>query len=185
MELIFLRHGQTDWNLFGKLQGQTDVPLNGEGEAQAREAGKILAGYTFDAVFCSPLIRARRTLELACPGLSAQADPRLSEWCFGPHEGRVVPETEFRTFWEYGRACEAGCEAIEDVIVRVLDFYREKLAAYPDGRLLVVSHGGVSAAMYAAVYGMREGENLRRCCLPNAVPVLFREGKEPFVLKEK
>lgn len=185
MELIFLRHGQTDWNLNGKLQGRTDVPLNLQGEAQARAAGKVLEGYTFDGVYCSPLIRARRTLELACPGLVGREDARLAEWNFGPHEGRSVPEEEFRTFWEYGRDREEGCERIEDVVERVRDFYREMLVKHPAGRILVVSHGGVSGAMYAAVCGIGKGQNLRPYCLPNAVPVIFREGQEPIVLKEK
>jgi broad specificity phosphatase PhoE len=78
-----------------------------------------------------------------------------------------------------------GLEQIEDVVARVSDFYLEKKAQYPKGRILVVSHGGVSGALHGAIYGIREGENLSPYCLPNTTPVLFAEGQEPQILEEQ
>ena len=184
MELIFLRHGQTDWNVEGRLQGRTDVPLNETGIAGAKAAGKILAKYSFDAVYCSPLIRTRQTLEYALPGTEPIWDDRLLEWSFGALEGNKMPWEFFIPRWSFGYPSEDGVELIEDVVERARSFYRDVKERHPDGRILVVSHGGFSGALYGAYYGIPEGENLSKYCLPNSVPVLFREGQAPVVLKE-
>lgn len=184
MELIFLRHGRTDWNDQGRLQGRTDVPLNEVGRAEAIAAGKVLKNYTFDAIYCSPLIRAKQTLELAYPTEKVVFDERLAEWSFGSYEGRCLPNEVFRTRWSFGMEPLGGMELVEDLVARVTDFYEEIRALHPTGRVLVVSHAGVSGAMHAAICGMKEGENLSNNCLPNATPVLFREGQAPVILKE-
>ena len=184
MDLIYLRHGKTDWNDRGLLQGRTDIPLNEEGLAQAKAAGEILKNYTFDAVYCSPLSRAVQTLAMAYPTDSFVTDARLAEWSFGVLEGKCVSEEYFRSFWSFGQEPLEDGESIEDVVARVFDFYNEIKAKHPDGRVLVVSHGGVSGAMHAAVCGISPDENLRKYCLPNAVPVLFRAGSEPVLLTE-
>jgi broad specificity phosphatase PhoE len=60
----FLRHGQTAWNVEGRFQGHTDIPLNELGLTQAHDAAKILALCPIDMIVASPLIRARRTAEI-------------------------------------------------------------------------------------------------------------------------
>ena len=182
MDLIFLRHGQTDWNVDGRLQGQTDVPLNETGEMGAVQAGEILKGYHIDVCYCSPLSRTRRTLELACPGITPVLDDRLKEWCFGPLEGQYMPWEFFREKWQLGQPKVEGLELIEEVIARVSDFYNEIKRKHPEQTVLVVSHGGVSGALYGAIYGVSEGQNLSSHCLPNTTPVLFREGQPPLIL---
>ncbi len=184
MELIYLRHGLTPWNVERRLQGQSDVPLNEAGISDAKRVGKILQKYTFDAIYCSPLLRTRQTLEYALPGAIPILDDRLTEWCFGPFEGGQFPEDFFRNWWVLGRERVDGMEIIEDVIARAKDFYSEVKEKHPDGRILVVSHGGFSGALYGAIYGIENGENLSKHCLPNTTPVLFREGEEPIVLQE-
>ena len=103
--LIYIRHGQTDWNVEGRLQGQRDIPLNAEGRRQARRNGHVLAewldreGLTagdFDWV-ASPLARATETIEIvrASLGLDPQAyrrDPELKEIRFGAWEGATLEE---------------------------------------------------------------------------------------------
>lgn len=185
MELIYLRHGQTEWNVTGRLQGRADVPLNEIGIEGAKAAGKILRKYTFDAIFCSPLIRAVDTLRYALPGAEPILDDRLAEWSFGPLEGKVFPWDSFRERWYFGQPPMEGVEQIEDVVARVSSFYQEKKALYPHGRILVVAHGGVSGAMHGAIYGVKDGENLSKYCLPNTTPVLFAEGREPRILEEE
>lgn len=177
MNLIFLRHGQTDWNVEHRLQGSTDVPLNAVGIAEARAAGKILSRFSFDAVYCSPLMRARQTLEYACPGAKPVIDERIQEWNFGPLEGQCLPGDFFAERWRLGQPPIEGVEQLEDLIARVSAFFRDLNEKHSGQTVLVVSHGGVSGAMYAAVYGVREGENLSKHCLPNATPVLFGEGQ--------
>jgi broad specificity phosphatase PhoE len=99
--LIFVRHGETDWNVAGRLQGQRDIPLNDRGRSQARRNGAAvlaaipdIAGYDFVA---SPLIRSRETMEIArlAMGLDPSAyrlDDRLREITFGEWEGFTTDE---------------------------------------------------------------------------------------------
>src|SRR6266542_617734 len=95
--LYYIRHGETDWNREGRLQGQRDVPINANGRAQARQSGEILRGLiarepetALDYV-SSPLGRARETMEIlrATLGLdprSYRVDERLTEVSFGRWE---------------------------------------------------------------------------------------------------
>ena len=68
VSIYFVRHGQTDWNAEKRLQGQTDIPINARGRAQARRNGRLLAGYLADPAaldyVASPLGRTRETMEI-------------------------------------------------------------------------------------------------------------------------
>ncbi len=99
--LIFIRHGETDWNVEARLQGQKDIPLNDRGRAQARRNGEVLfetvreiAGFDFVA---SPLSRAGETMRivrtaLRLPPDSFRIDPDLLEITFGAWEGFTLAE---------------------------------------------------------------------------------------------
>lgn len=63
MEILVTRHGQTDWNALGKLQGQTDIELNDIGRQQAKETGKLIKDENIDLIITSPLKRAVETAE--------------------------------------------------------------------------------------------------------------------------
>jgi 2,3-bisphosphoglycerate-dependent phosphoglycerate mutase len=80
-QLWLIRHGLTDWNLEGRYQGQSDIPLNAEGLAQARRLAERLKGTSIEALFSSDLLRAYQTAKILgeCLGLPVQADPRLRE----------------------------------------------------------------------------------------------------------
>ncbi len=96
-ELFILRHGQTEWNVLGKYQGQMDSPLTKRGLAQAAMQGEILhsnlAGRNLQA-YASPQLRAARTAEIALLplGQRAQLDSRLKEVNFGTREGKTRAE---------------------------------------------------------------------------------------------
>ena len=108
--LWFIRHGETDYNREGRLQGQQDTPLNAKGREQASAVGRALrklAGPEMAALdaasafVCSPFQRTRRTMELArqAMGFDPQAyalDDRLKELTFGAWEGFTWPEIEAR-----------------------------------------------------------------------------------------
>jgi broad specificity phosphatase PhoE len=87
-QLVLLRHGETEWSASGQHTGRTDIPLTAAGEKQARFAGATLADHEFAAVYTSPLIRARRTAELA-GYRNAVVDEDLAEWDYGPVDGRT------------------------------------------------------------------------------------------------
>src|SRR5580658_1399976 len=81
------RHGETAWSLTGQHTGLTDLPLTERGQQNARALGGRLRGLDFARVFTSPLLRARRTCELAGYGAKAQVDRDLVEWNYGEYEG--------------------------------------------------------------------------------------------------
>lgn len=102
MTLYVIRHGQTDYNAEGRFQGQTDIPLNKTGEAQARRNGQRLLQLIGDQAaqfnfISSPLVRARKTMEiirqeLGCPTKAFEQDGRLAEISFGTWEGSTIEE---------------------------------------------------------------------------------------------
>ena len=92
--LLLVRHGETDWNAEGKLQGHTDRPLNDYGRRQAQALADRLAGEAIDAVYASDLSRARETAEIlgARLGLPVVVDPDLREKNWGSWEGLTSDE---------------------------------------------------------------------------------------------
>ena len=86
MKIYLVRHGETDWNQAGRLQGQTDIDLDAQGFAQAAEAAERLKEVPFEIAFCSPLIRARHTAETIVGErkITLTTDERLRELNFGP-----------------------------------------------------------------------------------------------------
>ena len=117
-EVYLARHGETIWSLAGRHTGLTDLPLTERGEANARALGRRLAGLSFDRVFVSPLLRARRTCELA--GFAgAEVDPDLVEWNYGQYEGKTSAEIEkSRPDWKLFRDGCPGGESPGDVAER-------------------------------------------------------------------
>lgn len=150
MRLILVRHGQTDWNLEQRMQGQLDIPLNETGREQAVALGKRLALWAVDRVYVSPLERARETAALALAGrhVPLTVDARLSEIYLGRLQGMTVqkaaplfPDGD----WRYERY---GGESLEDLYGRLSSFAEERLPQ--PGTTLLVMHG-MSLRMLRAV----------------------------------
>ncbi|GJE11742.1 MULTISPECIES: histidine phosphatase family protein [Methylobacterium] len=182
--IYFIRHGQTDWNAEGRLQGGRDTDLNALGETQAAAAaerlavlaGPGLAGADFVA---SPLKRTRRTMEIlrAALGLSPEdyrTDPRLREIGFGAWEGSTWSEIRRRDpagaagrerdRWRH-RPPGLGGESYATLVERV-----GPALAGLERDTVVVAHGGVARAALVALghldpyaaprLGIRQGEVL-------------------------
>jgi len=107
--VYYIRHGETDWNVAGRLQGRRDVPLNARGRAQAAHCGDILRDlFVRDSRIAaavdyvsSPLGRARQTMELlrpplGLPGDGYRIDERLAEISFGDWEGYTIAQLHSR-----------------------------------------------------------------------------------------
>jgi broad specificity phosphatase PhoE len=162
--VYYIRHGETDWNVAGRLQGRRDVPLNARGRAQGIHCGEILHDLfardkrdpaTLNYV-SSPLARACQTMELArvALGLAAggyQREPRLSEIAFGEWEGFTIAQLHTRDAariaqrehdkWHF---VPPGGESYEMVSARMRDWY-ESLAA----DTVVTAHGGTARGLIA------------------------------------
>ena len=174
-----LRHGATEWSENGRHTGTTDLPLLPRGEDQARAAGALLAGITFDLVLCSPLQRARRTAELA--GLPApETEPDLVEWDYGDYEG-VTTATIRATVpgWTVWHGACPGGETAEQVAARVDRVIARVRAA--TGPAVLVAHGHVLRVLGARWLGLdpRAGEHF--LLDPATVSILGWERTTPAV----
>ena len=164
--IYYLRHGETDWNVEGRLQGGRDIALNARGRAQGARCGEILrelfarAGReatSYDYV-SSPLKRARETMELARAelGLAAggyRTDQALSEISFGDWEGFTIAQLRTRDpqriamrehdKWHF---LPPGGESYEAVSKRMHAWYRAL-----DRDVVVTAHGGTARGLFAAL----------------------------------
>jgi broad specificity phosphatase PhoE len=164
--IYFIRHGETDWNVEGRLQGQRDIPLNDLGRVQAEEAGRRLRGlvpHVEDLAYvASPLSRTRETMALLrrAMGLdpdSYRLDDRLVELTFGDWEGLTWKEVRKREpqraalrerdKWNY--APPGGGESYA--------MLAERVRPVLDGltrETVLVAHGGVARAFLALACGV-------------------------------
>jgi probable phosphoglycerate mutase len=174
-ELLFIRHGETDWNREQRFQGQIDVPLNAMGLAQAQRLGVRLAADPHHALFSSDLGRARETAAplAAAWKLAPLTMPGLREQSFGVLEGLDVPTIKAQHAglwlqWLEHRADFAlpGGESLRQFHSRVMTAVRELAAAAPGQRVAVVTHGGVLDMLWRTAHGLPL-DGLRACEIPN------------------
>ena len=154
-DLLLVRHGETSWNATGRLQGREDIPLNDVGTAQAAAAARGIAHESWDAVVSSPLIRALGTAQLiadACGLLAPTTDADLVERSYG--EGSGMFDHEIRARWPDWVL--PGSETRIDVVRRAMPALDRIAARHPDGRVVVVSHGGLIRSVVMGIEGQSE-----------------------------
>lgn len=150
--LLLVRHGETDWNADGRLQGQTDRPLSEYGRRQARQLGEQLrneelADRRFQAIYASDLSRARETAEIVGErlGLPVALDSDLREKDWGTWEGLTPAERDRVEF--VGESTEAHQERMLRALRRISERHPD------DGCVLVVTHGGSMRRAQTAALG--------------------------------
>ena len=163
--LYIIRHGRTDWNDRHKLQGRTDVPLNGEGRRMAEAAREEYRDVHFDLCFCSPLIRARETAEILLRGRDVPilTDSRLAEMSFGSYEGLEnsfqIPDCPINVLFhapENYTSPPGGAESLDELFARTGAFLRERVdPLLAEGRdVLIVGHGAMNSSIVCQVRGL-------------------------------
>jgi broad specificity phosphatase PhoE len=158
---IFLaRHGESDWNVAKRFQGHSDRPLTELGREQAHALADLVASEEIDAVYTSPLSRARETAEIvaARAGLEPVALPELREVDTGSWSGLSRADVEARfpegfARWRSGGSGWEDGETYEEMAERVIGALRTIAEDHPDGRVLIISHGGPIRAIHAAAEG--------------------------------
>jgi broad specificity phosphatase PhoE len=132
MRILLIRHGETDWSPRARLQGSTDVPLSPTGRAQAQAVAAALSGIGIDALYASPLSRARETALAVArgrhPELEVRVDERLREAGLGTWEGLTLEEARARDpetlegWLRDPRASAPGGEPAEETEARLASF---------------------------------------------------------------
>ncbi|MFF2014345.1 histidine phosphatase family protein [Paenibacillus sp. NPDC058177] len=178
MLLGLVRHGLTDWNAAGRIQGQSDIPLNDEGKMQAVMLGERLLQepYRWDYCITSSLSRAAETGSIVAEKLGIpllEADGRIRERAYGQVEGLTSAEREERWGKEWN-TLELGQEKDAQLQARALDFMEDISARYPDKNILVISHGGFLAQLYVALYKDKYVERIGNLSLT----ILEKKGQE-------
>lgn len=148
--LCLVRHGQTDWNLAGRYQGQSDVALNATGRAQAISIAQVLRNQPFAALYSSDLGRARETAEIIGDALSlpVQFEPRLREIHQGEWEGQLstLIQARYADLWQKRLVDPAsvrppGGETVGEVATRIWAALDEIAHSYQNDSVIIVSHG--------------------------------------------
>ncbi len=160
MKLFLTRHGQTDWNIAGRYQGQSDVPLNQTGILQAAALAKRLSTEKIDAIYSSDLSRAKDTAQAIANfhQLHINTDSRWRELNFGDWEGMNYKEMsahspELFENWmkDSVNTSTPNGESLKQLARRVKTAFDEIKNKHKDQTVLVVSHSGALQALLATL----------------------------------
>lgn len=162
MAIYLARHGETDWNLKGLIQGHTDIPLNETGKQQAYELAAAIKdkGISINRIYSSDMKRARETAEIVAKELSveAQALKGIQEVNLGRWEGHTWKQVrelfpdEYRVWYENRRyEVPPEGESYEQVLQRVVPVL-SGIALKEDENVLVVVHSAVIMSLLSYVY---------------------------------
>ena len=173
-----VRHGETDWNAERRLQGQLDIPLNTQGQRQARQLADAVAAadYRFDALYSSPLHRAYATAEplARAVGLSVATLPTLMERHFGAMQGARLDEAAQTHPQAWAAYAERslhhdlyGGESIQTFADRIHTAVNQLARQHCGQRVLLVAHGGVLDMIYRLASG-QPLQGQRMIVVPNA-----------------
>jgi alpha-ribazole phosphatase/probable phosphoglycerate mutase len=165
MRWFLVRHGETEWNAVGRMQGQTDIPLSDVGRAQASRTGQRLASVSFGAAYASDLSRASETaailLDEGRPVVTHDED--LREVHYGAAEGRTwadLRSVDAELYRYIGGLTQdvdyapAGGESVRQLFDRQLRFVGRTAQMQTSGDVLVVAHGGSLRALAITLIGL-------------------------------
>lgn len=150
MQLYVIRHGETEMGK-NKVIATVDEPLNSNGMQQAIDVGKELNKLDIDIVYCSPIERAKHTLKLfnLDNNIPVIIDDRLKERDMGIYEKVNFADLDWEEFWGYNSDLKyPELESMKSVYKRVSCFLNELKSKEINKNILLVTHGGVSRAIY-------------------------------------
>jgi 2,3-bisphosphoglycerate-dependent phosphoglycerate mutase len=188
-----VRHGQTEWNKLGLIQGHKDSPLTELGIEETKKLAQKFKNIKFDYVFSSDLMRAKRTAEIIAleHKLAVETSEMLRERDFGHLEGQTrdhfnawdeaLQKLEEEERYSYKHSPEI--ESDEEIVTRLITFLRETAVRYPGKTILVVSHGGVLRAMLLKL-GFASHNDLMRGAVRNNSFIKIETDGSDFQIKE-
>lgn len=156
MRIYFTRHGETEWNKLGIIQGQLDSALTSEGMDMGRRLGEMSKDLHFDKVYSSDLGRAYDTARLICPDREIIKTPLLREIDVGAWSGKNIKDVKVKDEILYKKYFEdpknykrPDGESIHDLRDRVEKFFEEAVYPNEDENILIVTHGVTIVAIYS------------------------------------
>jgi broad specificity phosphatase PhoE len=161
--LLLVRHGQSEWNAAGRIQGQVDIKLDETGRQQAELIADRLAVEPVAAIYSSPLQRAKVTADVIAArfNLPVTLDSRLMEYDFGVISGStwhdvVENHPEFASRWleDPWAVAVADSEGRVNFAARVMSAVQDITAQYPAEQVVVVAHGGTFGVYLTAMLGL-------------------------------
>lgn len=150
MNIYVIRHGETDMGK-NKIIATENEPLNSKGIQQAINVGKEINKLNIDKIYCSPVERAKDTLKYCelDENIPVMIDERLKERNMGIYEKAKFEDLDWNQFWGYNSHTKyTDLESMKDVYSRVSDFLGELKMKETNENILLVTHGGVSIAIY-------------------------------------
>tara|TARA_B100000700_G_scaffold330939_1_gene460159 strand:- start:6494 stop:7822 length:1329 start_codon:yes stop_codon:yes gene_type:complete len=167
--VILVRHGETDWNLEGRFQGQIDIPLNSNGIKQAKSAGKFLKNTKFDRIYCSSLSRPRETAkEIIVDKINNEIETidELIEISHGDWEGKLESEIEKRwplllKEWKDSpdKVQMPSGESINQVWERSFKAWQYICKnVSPEETILIVAHDAVNKTLLCNLLGLQSSD---------------------------
>lgn len=157
-KLYIVRHGKTDWNAKGLMQGIQDIELNDDGIKDAMELSKIIDIDKIDICISSPLKRAKKTAEILTNNkLNIIYDDLLKERSYGSYEGNKADLELIYKGWQYDlNFSDKGIEPMQSCMKRAEQFINKIKTEYPDKNILIVSHAGLIKALHFNLIGYDE-----------------------------
>ena len=163
MNIYVIRHGRTNNNELGLFNGRNDEDINETGMEQAKEARNILKNIDIDLIVCSPIKRAKHTAEIInINNIPIIYDNRLMERDTGEITLKPYKAIDREEYWNYYSTKYKNVESVSDLLKRVASFVNEVRTKYKNKNILIVTHNGVSRALYAYFYGIpKDGKILK------------------------
>ncbi len=158
-KIYLLRHGETNWNLERKMQGIQDIPLNDSGKEQATRCSKYFIDKDIEAIYSSPLSRAKETAQIIADTLNisqVNTDMGFIERDFGKASGL--------TFEEYHSYPDDYDFCIEDFTlssIRIMNAIKSSLDSHPNSNILIVSHGAILCSAFYSISNGQIGSDMK------------------------
>jgi broad specificity phosphatase PhoE len=190
--IYLVRHGRTDWNQKGLIQGHSDIELDPEGKVQALGLAKELKNIKFDKVYSSDLLRAKQTADIIAfeHKLAVEARNVLRERRFGVFEGKhwtilkkmeneiIHLDQEARFSYKH----DPSVESDEEVMARFLTFLREIAITNPGKKILIVTHGGPMRILLSKLKAIKD--NIYFLEISNLAYIKLESDGVDFFVKE-
>jgi uncharacterized phosphatase len=178
MQICLLRHGETDWNNLGKLQGREDIPLNTTGIEQVKAAAKYLKKFNWKVIITSPLLRAKSSAEIISKEIGSvkiYEEKDFIERDFGKASGMTSAEQKLA----FPDKENTGIESFEKLQNRMINALLKYIKKYDGDNIIIVSHG----AAINSILVYLSGNKTEKIVLKNACMTLLKKEKNKIKIK--